>query len=144
MRASRRLLTAAVLSFLLVCTSGSALSVQPAIAQGTAGGSALIDKSGTPGSVPGTTYSLTPKTRSSGATGLLGDAARVMLGLAGTVALAMFVWGGITWMTSGGDPKKVEAGKRIMVWTAVGLAVMFGAEAIIRAVLSALSSGTAT
>jgi hypothetical protein len=31
-----------------------------------------------------------------------------------------------------------------MVWTAVGLAVMFGAEAIIRAVLSALSSGTAT
>lgn len=46
-------------------------------------------------------------------------------------AFALFVWGVVLFIRSAEDEEKRETGKRHMVWGIVGLAVIFGARAII-------------
>jgi len=51
--------------------------------------------------------------------------------LAIVFAPIMFLIGGFTFLTSGGDPQKVSKGKTIMIYTAVGLAIVLVAKGII-------------
>jgi hypothetical protein len=37
----------------------------------------------------------------------------------------MIVWAGFNFLTAAGNPSKVQRGKQILTWTAVGLAVIF-------------------
>mgnify|MGYP001599879864 CR=1 FL=1 len=59
---------------------------------------------------------------------ILVNIAKIILALSGSVALVMFIYGGFLWMTSGGEPKKVEDGKKIMVGTVIGLIIIFSAN----------------
>jgi len=43
----------------------------------------------------------------------------------GSIALIMFVWGGFTWMTAFGNESKVETAGKILIWSTVGLFVIF-------------------
>jgi len=56
---------------------------------------------------------------------LAGDMIRGMLGVTGAIALFMLVWGGITWMTSGGNSNRVEQGKQTIVWSILGIIIIF-------------------
>ncbi|NQU83251.1 MAG: hypothetical protein HQ536_00920, partial [Parcubacteria group bacterium] len=56
---------------------------------------------------------------------LLGRIIKALLGIVGSVALLMFVYGGFTWLTSGGNPEQVKKGRDIIVWATIGLAVIF-------------------
>ena len=51
--------------------------------------------------------------------------------LAIVFAPIMFLIGGFTFLTSGGDPQKVSKGKNIMIYAAVGLAIVLVAKGII-------------
>jgi hypothetical protein len=102
----------------------------------------ITDQSGTDTSAPGKEYVLTPKTTDTAPQALLGNFARVLVGLSGSVALLMFVWAGISMILADGDEKKIAQAKGIMTWTAVGLVVIFSAEALVRFVLGALLQGT--
>jgi hypothetical protein len=42
----------------------------------------------------------------------------------GVVALFFIIWAGFNMTTSGGDPKKVEAAKRIMTYAIIGLTIV--------------------
>ncbi|MBU1146376.1 pilin [Patescibacteria group bacterium] len=56
---------------------------------------------------------------------LIGRIIKAILGLVGALALAMFVFGGFTWLTSAGSPDKIKKGKDILIWATIGLIVIF-------------------
>jgi hypothetical protein len=60
------------------------------------------------------------------------------LGIVGSIALLMFVIGGFIWLTSAGNPDKIKSGRNIIVWSVIGLAVIFASYAISRVILEAL------
>ncbi len=74
-------------------------------------------------------------------TGVVNNVIKAVLGLSGVFALIAFIWGGITWMTSYGDPAKVTKGRTMMTWAVIGLIVIFGSFAIVNYLLDALQVG---
>jgi len=66
---------------------------------------------------------------------LIGQIINAILGIVGSLALLMFVFGGLTWMTSSGSPEKIKKGKDIIVWAAIGLAIVFSAYGLTRVLI---------
>lgn len=56
---------------------------------------------------------------------------RGVLGVIGAIALLMFVYGGIIWMTAGGEAKNVEGAKHIIKNAVIGLLLIFFAYNLI-------------
>jgi len=52
------------------------------------------------------------------------------------LALVMFIYGGIIWMTSSGNAEQVTKGKNIIIWATIGLVVIFSAYALVNFVLT--------
>ena len=69
---------------------------------------------------------------------LIGQIINSVLGVVGSIALLMFVYGGITWMTSAGNPEKVKSGRDIIVWSVIGLVVIFSAYGLTRVVIEGI------
>jgi len=66
---------------------------------------------------------------------LIGKVINSVLGVVGSIALLMFVFGGLTWMTSSGNQEKVKKGRDIIVWSAIGLAIIFASYGLVRVLL---------
>ena len=64
-----------------------------------------------------------------------------ILGIIGSVALIMFIYGGILWMTGGGSSQQVQKGKDTLIWAAAGLVVIFSAYAIVKFLLADVLGG---
>lgn len=62
-----------------------------------------------------------------------------VLSLVGSISLLMFIYGGLTWMTSAGSQEKVKKGREIIVWAIIGLAVVFFSYLLVRFVISGLT-----
>ncbi|MDA2935754.1 pilin [Patescibacteria group bacterium AH-259-L05] len=69
---------------------------------------------------------------------LAGRIIKAVLGIVGVLALVMFIYGGILWMTSGGNAEKIKKGKDTIVWAVIGLAFIFFSYAILEFILKAL------
>jgi len=69
---------------------------------------------------------------------LIGQVINAVLGLVGSIALAMFIWGGFSWMTAGGNTEKVQKGKDIIIWATLGLVVIFFSYALVNFVIKDL------
>lgn len=54
-----------------------------------------------------------------------------LLGLAGTMTMVMMVYGGLLWMTARGNQKAIGQAQRIIIWTAVGLIIIFSSYTIL-------------
>jgi len=67
---------------------------------------------------------------------LIGQIINSLFGIIGSLALVMFVYGGLLWMTSSGSAEQVKKGKDIFIWAAVGLVVVFSAYSLVRFVIS--------
>lgn len=67
---------------------------------------------------------------------LIGKIINAVLGVVGSLALLMFVYGGLTWMTSSGSQEKVKKGRDIIVWSAIGLAIIFASYGLVRILLA--------
>jgi hypothetical protein len=67
-----------------------------------------------------------------------------VLGLVGAVVLLMFVVGGFYFLTAGGNMDRVKTGKRYIVTSVVGLAIVFGAFAAVQTLKGVLVGTTAT
>ena len=72
---------------------------------------------------------------------LIGIIVKGVLGIVGSIALIMFVYGGFLMLISEGDPGKVKKGKDAMVWAVAGLAVIFGSYIFVSFIISRLSMG---
>ncbi len=73
---------------------------------------------------------------------IVGRIIQALLGISGSVALLMFVWGGFQWLISAGNPDRIKKGKDTLIWAAIGLAIIFAAYALVNVVVTALETGT--
>ena len=55
---------------------------------------------------------------------------QVIAGLAGLIATGFFVAGGLTYITSSGNPEQLDKAKRTITWSATGLAIVIAAFVI--------------
>ncbi|OGF30149.1 hypothetical protein A3H09_02005 [Candidatus Falkowbacteria bacterium RIFCSPLOWO2_12_FULL_45_13] len=69
---------------------------------------------------------------------LLGQIIYYAMGIIGSLALVMFIYGGAVWMLSRGNQEQVSKGKNIIIWATLGLAIIFTAYALIRFVILAI------
>jgi len=69
---------------------------------------------------------------------LVGRIIFAILGLTGAIALVMFIWGGLQWMTAAGNAEKVTKGRDTLLWAVLGLVIIFSSYAILKAVLNIL------
>lgn len=60
------------------------------------------------------------------------------LGIIGSIALLMFVYGGIMFLISGGSSEKVTKAKGIIIAAVVGIIIVFSSYLIIKFVLGAI------
>lgn len=70
---------------------------------------------------------------------LAGRVIKVLLGLSGAAALVIFIYGGVQFMISGGNSTKIQSAKNTLVYSALGLAIIFGSYALLQFVLQAIS-----
>ncbi|PIT93804.1 hypothetical protein COU00_02430 [Candidatus Falkowbacteria bacterium CG10_big_fil_rev_8_21_14_0_10_43_11] len=66
---------------------------------------------------------------------LIGRVINGVLGVVGSLALLMFIYGGLLWMTSAGSDEKVKKGKDILVWATLGLIVIFTSYALVHFII---------
>ena len=64
---------------------------------------------------------------------------QAVLGIIGAVALVMFIYGGFMWLTAGGKSDRIQKGKDILIWSVIGLVVIFGSYALVNFILRAIS-----
>jgi len=69
---------------------------------------------------------------------VIGRIIYAILGIVGSIALLMFIIGGVMWMTAAGDSEKITKAKNILIWSILGLVVIFAAFGITRFVLTAI------
>lgn len=62
------------------------------------------------------------------------------LGMLGVVFLILMIYGGILWMTAGGNPESVEKAKRIIIHAILGLIVILLAYSFTQFVFTELTS----
>ncbi|MDD5340928.1 MAG: pilin [Patescibacteria group bacterium] len=66
----------------------------------------------------------------------------VALGIVGVAFVVLFIYGGVLWMTSGGEEKKISQAKKILEYAVIGLVIVVGAYAITFFVTSAIEQST--
>jgi hypothetical protein len=69
---------------------------------------------------------------------LAGRIINAVLGIVGSIALVMFIYGGFVWMTAAGNQEAVTKGRNILIWATVGLIVIFSAYALVNFVFKAI------
>lgn len=67
---------------------------------------------------------------------LLGNVIRAFSGIAGAIALLMFVYGGVMWILSGGSQEKVKGAQKILVNASIGLVLIFGAYTFVSSIVN--------
>lgn len=68
---------------------------------------------------------------------VIGRVIKGAMGLVGSAALVMFIYGGILWMTSGGNAERAKKAVKIVLWSALGLVVVLASYAIVDFVFEA-------
>lgn len=68
----------------------------------------------------------------------------LILGISGTVTLAVLFYGGFLWITAHGNPAMVDSGKKAIIGAAIGLGIIFGAYAAITLLVKILTTGEVT
>jgi len=98
----------------------------------------LAQTAGTGGQTAGTVSLENPLTGTSDEPNInliIGKAINGVLGVVGSIALVMVIYGGLTWMLAAGNQQRVQKGKDILIWAVVGLVVIFSAYALVRFLL---------
>ncbi|MBI2484630.1 hypothetical protein HYW18_00520 [Candidatus Uhrbacteria bacterium] len=72
---------------------------------------------------------------------VLGNVAQFIFGIVGSLALLLFVVGGIYWLTSRGEKEGIQKGRQYFWAATVGLVISFSAYLILNTVVNVLTSG---
>jgi type IV secretory pathway VirB2 component (pilin) len=98
-----------------------------------------------PGNPPAGTVSLLnpinipPEAKDAPIPYLLGTVINSVLGIIGSLALVMFIYGGATWMLSAGNQERVTKGKQILIWATIGIVIIFTAYALVKFLLTTVT-----
>jgi hypothetical protein len=63
---------------------------------------------------------------------------KFIIGIAGSFAMLMFIYGGVLWLISRGNPDYVKKGKSVMQSAILGLVIIFTSYIIVRLIIAAL------
>jgi len=107
---------------------------QESVAPPTAGGAGQDQ-------APATRVELPNPLRETDVAVIIGRIVRMLTGGAGMIAFLMFIYGGFQWLTAAGNPEKIKKGRDILVWSILGLVVMFSAYIITRYIIDAITRG---
>ena len=66
--------------------------------------------------------------------------ANIILGISGSIALLFFVYGGILWIISSGSSTMVDKGRKAIISSVIGLAIIFSSWMIINFTIATLTS----
>lgn len=105
------------------CSGGGCPSVCSCMDNSTAGGSVTLDN---------------PLGQNVSVQNLIGRIINAVLGIVGSLALVMFIYGGFIWMLAAGNNERVQRGKDIIIWAVIGLVIIFSAYALVKLVFSGL------
>lgn len=72
----------------------------------------------------------------------IGRIIKWVLGIIGVVMIALFVYGGVMYATSAGNEDRIETGKKVMVYTIVGVIIIALAYVLTDFVIEALFPAT--
>lgn len=122
-----RRLAAASIAAAAVLLLAVILSAAPAIAQTAATGQA---PAGTP-AAPANYALSNPFGKNVGAREVIGRVINIFTGVAGSLALLVFIWGGFTLIISRGNTTMIQSGKDRIIQATIGLIIIFGAYAIL-------------
>lgn len=64
--------------------------------------------------------------------GILINSSQLILGIVGSLALLMFVYGGTIWLISSGSSEMVTKGKNIIIGAVIGIVIVFTSYMIIQ------------
>jgi len=76
---------------------------------------------------------------SGGVAAFIGKIIQVIIGILGAAALLMFIYGGITLLSSTGSTDKITKGKHILIWATIGLVLVVFSFTIIDFTILALT-----
>ena len=74
---------------------------------------------------------------------LIGYIIRAVLAVVGGVALVMMIYGGFQWLTAAGSEDKIKSGTQTMLWSAIGLVLVFSSYILVQTVLNFVYGRTA-
>lgn len=77
-----------------------------------------------------------------GPDGVFTQVTNIALYIVGIISVLMLVWGGLRYILSGGDSKKITDAKNTILYAIVGLIISVLAYAIVRFVLNGISAVT--
>ena len=77
---------------------------------------------------------------SSSVSELVGKVLEWVLGVAGSIALLMFIVGGVMYITSTGNEQKIGVAKKIINWTLIGLIIVLVSYSVIAILDNILTS----
>lgn len=75
---------------------------------------------------------------------IIGRVINAALGISGSLALLMFVYGGFLWLASGGNETMISKGKRVLLWATLGIVLIASAFVITTAIFQGLATGDVT
>lgn len=65
---------------------------------------------------------------------------QVLVTLAGLISVGFFVWGGIGYITSSGNPENLDKSKKTILYSAIGLTIVLGAF-VLSKIITQLATG---
>ena len=63
---------------------------------------------------------------------------KVFLGIIGSLALGLVVYGGFVWMTAAGEPARIDSGRKTVLWAGIGLIAVFSSYVIVAFIFNSL------
>ena len=69
---------------------------------------------------------------------LVNRAIKLLMAFVGTISLVMYIVAGILWMFAAGNTERVTTAKKVIVWTTLGLLVMFFSYVLVNFVFNAI------
>ena len=72
----------------------------------------------------------------------IGNLVQIVIGFLGVLVVLYMLYGGFLWMTSGGDEKKIEQAKKMIVAAVIGLLIVLAAFSITSFIVNSLIKST--
>jgi len=88
-----------------------------------------------------TTYTIPNPLGTTDITTLFSKLSTALLDIAVPIAVIMYVWAGILFLTSRGDPGRVTQAKKVLLYTTIGLVVIFLAGGLVDLIRSIINAG---
>lgn len=85
-------------------------------------------------------YTLSNPLKASTPPELIGRVILIFTGVVGSFAMLMFIYGGLTLLTSRGNPEQIQKGRNIFTWAVIGLVVVFTSYVVLRNVLRVIGA----